>query len=219
MYIETIKKILLAFEQSSTTIQYDKIYLYNDGPKKRKQITVSFGITEYGNLKKLVQSYCDSKGKFSSDFLKYIDKIGKEPLADNQEFISLLKRSAGDNVMKQCQEAAFDDMYINPALKWCEKSKILLPLSKLVIADSFLHSGSILSSLRNKFAEKLPSLGGDEKNWINSYCIVRRDWLENHSLKILNKTVYRPDMFISLIEEGDWNLSKKNYTANGVNIA
>ena len=52
-----IKKILLAFEQSSSTIKYDKVYVYEDGPNDIKQITVSFGVTEYGNLKKLIKSY------------------------------------------------------------------------------------------------------------------------------------------------------------------
>ena len=52
-----IKKILLAFEQSSTNIKYDKIYTFEDGPNDIKQITVSFGVTEYGNLKKMIKDY------------------------------------------------------------------------------------------------------------------------------------------------------------------
>jgi len=50
--ISLIKKVLVSFEQSSTSIKYDKLYFWNDGPNKIKQITVSFGITEWGNLKK-----------------------------------------------------------------------------------------------------------------------------------------------------------------------
>ena len=128
-------------------------------------------------------------------------------------------REAGDDVvMQMCQESAFDEMYINPAMRWCDRSKLTLPLSQLVIADSFLQSGSILATLRNKFPEKLPSLGGNEKRWIESYCIVRKDWLGTHSRKILNKTVYRPNFMLECIEADDWSLDRAAYNANGLKV-
>lgn len=213
-----IKKILLAFEQSTTSIQYGKIYTWNDGPGNTKQITLSFGITETGNLKTLVKTYCDKAGKFAAELAPYVARIGGKSLVDDAKFIDLLKQAGTDPVMQLCQEQAFDDMYINPAMRWCDKSKILLPLSRLVVADSFLQSGSILTSLRNKFPEKLPSLGGNEKKWIESYCIVRKDWLANHSRKILNKTVYRPNFMLDCIEKGDWMLERAEYRANGVKV-
>lgn len=213
-----IKQILLAFEQSSTSIKYDKIYVMKDGPKNIEQITVSFGVTEFGNLKTLMKSYVDAKGKFASDFTKYMNQVGKTPLAGDTKFIELLKAAGKDPVMQQCQEAAYESMYIAPAMKWCEKNKFNLNLSKLVIADSFLQSGSILMSIRNKFAENLPLVGGNEKKWIESYCIVRKDWLATHSKKILNKTIYRMNMMLDLIEREDWNLSAPRYVANGVKI-
>lgn len=217
-YISLIKKVLLVFEQSSTTIKYDKVYLWNDGPNKCKQITLSFGTTEYGNLKELVNTYCLMRGRLSSELSKFVSDIGSKPLADNTKFIELLKQAGSDPVMQMVQDRAFDDMYIQPAMRWCDKSKLVLPLSRLVAADSYLHSGSILMSLRNKFPEKLPSLGGNEKKWVESYCIVRRDWLATHTRKILNNTVYRMDFMQDLIEKNDWNLDKGNYVANGVKI-
>ena len=217
-YVNLIKKVLLAFEQSSTTIQYDKIYIYKDGPDNCRQITVSFGATEYGNLKDLIKSYCFKGGRYTSEFTKYVADIGKRPLVDDEGFKGLLKLAATDPIMQICQDQAYNDMYIDPAMKWCDKSKLMLPLSRLVVADSFLQSGSILMSLRNKFAEKLPSLGGDEKKWIESYCIVRKDWLATHTRKILNNTVYRMDFMQECIEAGDWNLSRDRYVANDVTI-
>ena len=210
---------MLAFEQSTTTIAYDKVYVMNDGPDDCKQITLSFGLTEYGNLKTLVKSYIFKNGKYGADLTPYVSKIGTEPLANNSSFIDLLKKAGSDPLMKECQEEAYGDMYITPAMKWCEKSKLTLPLSKLVIADSFLQSGSILMSLRNKFSETLPSVGGDEKKWINAYCIVRRDWLANHSRKILNNTTYRMNFMQHCIEDNDWDLSADRYVANDVIIA
>jgi chitosanase len=214
-----IKKILLAFEQSSTSIKYDAIYKYDDGPNDKKQITVSFGITEYGNLKSLVKSYCFKNGRHSSEFTPYIPKIGVESLVEDTKFLQLLKESsANDPVMQMCQEESYDSMYINPDYAFCEKNKLELPLSKLVICDSYLHSGSILSSLRNSFSESVPVNGGNEKVWVESYCKARRSWLANHSRKILNKTVYRMDFMIDRIEKGDWELTQSPFNANGVKI-
>lgn len=213
-----IKKILLAFEQSSTSIKYDAIYKYNDGPDDKKQITLSFGITEYGNLKTLIKNYCFRNGKHTQEFTPYISKIGSEALVNDSNFLSILKESCSEDIMKECQEQAYDDMYINPALAFCDKNKLVLPLSKLVICDSYLHSGSILTSLRNSFSESVPANGGDEKVWIESYCEARRNWLANHSRIILHSTVYRMDFMLDRIKKGDWELTQSPFIANEVKI-
>lgn len=214
-----IKKILLAFEQSSTTIRYGDVYVYRDGPGDKKQVTLSFGITEYGNLKKFLQKYCSYNTTFSNLLKPYIDDIGVKPLADNEDFKLRLKEAGKDPTMKLCQDQAYDEMYINPAFVWCNSNNLTLPLSFLVICDSFLQSGSILSLLRNKFPEKLPISGGDEKTWIKSYCTVRRDWLANHSRKILNNTVYRMDFMLQRIAKNDWSLAQAPYNANGTTVS
>ena len=213
-----IKKILLAIEQSSTTIKYDAIYKYNDGPNDKKQITVSFGITEYGNLKTLIKNYCFKNGKLTQELTPYVSKIGTEALVEDTHFLSLLKESCADDIMKECQEQAYDDMYITPAYNFCDKNKLELPLSKLVICDSYLQSGSILSSLRNSFSESVPVNGGDEKVWIESYCKVRKKWLANHSRVILHNTVYRMDFMLDRIQKGDWELTQSPFVANDVKI-
>ena len=116
--------------------------------------------------------------------------------------------------MQFTQEQAFDNKYISPAYQWCEKNKFVLPLSKLVIADSYLHSGSILTSIRNMF----PATIDNEKLWIEQYCKARKSWLANHSRKVLHNTVYRMNFMLNLIEKGDWELNKFPYNANGVRI-
>lgn len=213
-----IKKVLLAFEQSATSIQYAKVYRFNDGPGNIKQITLSFGATEYGNLKTIVQRYVAKGGRVADRLKPYVEKIGKTPLADDERFVKLLQEAGDDVAMQLIQDAAYEEMYVQPAMRWCEKNKLILPLSRLVVADSFLQSGSILASLRNKFSAKIPSVGGDERKWTESYCIVRRDWLASHTRKILNKTTYRMDFMLKCVEAGDWNLAQPEYRANGVKI-
>lgn len=215
---ELIKKILLAFEQSSTSIKYSKIYEWNDGPNKIKQITLSFGVTEYGNLKKLIKNYCLNGGMLSEQFLPYVDKIGTTSLVSDDSFKRSLVLAGADPVMQKLQEDAFDNMYIEPAFKFCSTNDIVTELGKLVICDSYLHSGSILSLLRNRFTELIPSKGGNEKKWIESYCKVRREWLKNHSNKILNKTIYRMDFMLDRIKKRDWELTQSPFNANGVII-
>jgi len=213
-----IKKVLLAFEQSSTSIKYDKIYLYDDGPNDIKQITVSFGITEWGNLKQLINSYIKLNGNLTEKFKPYLSQIMVKSLVTDKAFIDLLKESGKDPVMQMCQERIFDEKYIDPAYNFCLTNKLETPLSKLVIADSYLHSGSILSFLRNKFSEKVPVNGGNEKAWTESYCKARREWLSNHTREVLRKTIYRMNFMLDRITDNDWDLSKGSYNANGVTV-
>lgn len=215
---EFIKQVLVSFEQSRSTIQYDKIYIYRDGPDRCRQITVSFGITEYGNLKTLVEDYCEGGGKYAEQLKEYIPKIGKTPLVNDEDFIQLLKDAGEDPKMQNLQEHEFDKLYINPALTWCDNKHIVLPLSKLVVADSYLHSGSMLKTIRNQFSEVTPVDGGDERAWITAYCKARKQWLANNINSDLHNTVYRMNFMLDLINKGDWNLTQSKYVANDVVI-
>lgn len=215
---QLIKKILLAFEQSSTSIQCDKLYEYEDGPNDIKQLTLSFGITEYGNLKTLVKSYCFKNGQYAKDLVPYVADIGTKSLVSDSHFKQLLVSAGQDPIMHQCQEEAYDSMYIDPAYAFCAKNQLSLNLSKLVICDSFLHSGSILMSLRRQFSAKMPINGGDEKMWVEMYCRTRRKWLANNTRRALRNTVYRMDFMLDRIEKGDWNLVQSPFIANDVKI-
>jgi len=108
-------------------------------------------------------------------------------------------------------------MYITPAHNWCNTNNLTLPLSRLVISDSFLQSGSILTTIRNMFSETLPPTG-DERAWIKAYCTARKEWLANHSRKALHSTVYRMNFMLKCIEKNDWNLLDNIYVANDVKI-
>jgi chitosanase len=214
-----IQRILNYIESGSQNGNYAAISLYKDGPNQIKQIT--FGksqTTEWGNLNKLISLYVEKDGKFADELKPYLQKIGKVSLVGDANLLSLLKGSGLDPIMQESQDEFFDEHYWKPAVKWFESNKFTLPLSMLVIYDSFIHSGSILTFLRNKFSASIPSKGGDEKEWITSYLNVRHEWLKNHSNPILRKTIYRTRDMLAAVEKENWDLEQVYY-CNGENIA
>ena len=70
--------------------------------------------------------------------------------------------------MQRIQDDFFDKRYFQPAMQWADTNEFTLPLSALVIYDSFIHSGSILDFLRKRFPEVPPAKGGNEKTWIQT---------------------------------------------------
>jgi chitosanase len=213
--------VLNVFETGSIGGNYSALSIFDDGPHRERQVTYGRSqTTEYGNLGKLVKMYINSKGMFSGQLAKFVDKIGVEPLVDNDEFKKLLKDAGKqDPVMRQVQDVFFDQVYLQPALKWATDQEFFLPLSALVIYDSYIHSGGILSFLRKRFPEHVPSNGGPEKEWIKAYVAARHNWLANHSNPDLRKTIYRTKCFTKEIERDNWDLSKLPIDANGVEVS
>jgi len=103
-------------------------------------------------------------------------------------------------------------------LKWARENGLVLPLSVLVIADSFLHSGSVPVFLTKRFPEKRPANGGEERAWTNAYLSTRRKWLATHSNKLLRVTVYRADCFLREIGRGNWELTQSPVVMHGTQV-
>jgi chitosanase len=213
-----IQKIVNVFESGTPDGDYGCISLYEDGPNGIKQVTYGKSqTTEWGNLSQLVKLYINNNGKFSDQLIKYSDTIGRTSLVNDKNFISILKEASKDPIMRESQDSFFDTHYWEPAKKWFDKNGFKSNLAMLVIYDSFIHSGSILKFLRERFTEKVPVNGGDEKAWIEQYCQTRLSWLNNHSNPILRKTNYRVVDFIRAMEKNDWDLSQE-FLANGTKI-
>jgi chitosanase len=217
-----IKNIITIFETGSNKPAYDALAVYADGKKDEKgnptrQITYGFWqTTEQGNLRDLLMRYIEEKGQLAEAFQPYISKIWTQPLADDETFKNLLRQAGKeDPKMGEVQEAFFDARYYEAAYRFFTENGFSLPLSLLVILDSYTHSGSVLQALRNRFEEKTPSAGGDEKAWVNAYVRARYAWLSNHQNTILQKTAYRPQTFLKLIEQNEWLLEKPVWV-NGI---
>lgn len=214
-----IQRIVNVFESGKPEGDYGCISLYEDGPNGIKQITYGKSqTTEWGNLASLIKLYIAHEGEFAENFEPYVNNIGFKSFVSDKDFINLLKRASEDPIMRKTQDEFFDVHYWGPALNWFNKNEFKLNLSMLVIYDSFIHSGSILKFLRNKFDEKVPVNGGDEKKWIFEYVKARHQWLKNHSVKILTKTAYRTANFLTAIDSENWDLSRE-FEANGTKIS
>lgn len=211
-----IQSIINVFETGSIKGDYKNVSIYNDGPDGAKQVTYGKSqTTEYGNLKDLIKMYVENKGVKAAELTPYISKIGSTPLWTDKTFISLIKEAGVDPIMISTQDVFFDKHYWNPAIKWCADNEFTLPLAGLVIYDSYIHSGSILPFLRNKFAAKTPANGGTQQEWIFEYLTARKEWLRTHSNIILRKTVYRVNNMLDVVTKKDWTLDQP-FNANGL---
>ena len=218
---QLLERIINVFETGSIKGDYSNISIFHDGPGKIRQITYGRAqTTEYGNLKRLVKEYAAAHGALSHELGQFTARVGTTALTDDAVFKDLLKRAGReDAVMRKVQDQFFDAVYFTPAMNWADEQGFKKPLSALVIYDSFIHSGGILKDLRNKFAEKPPSAGGNEKAWITAYVDARHHWLENHSNPELHPTVYRTKCFKREIQRNNWDLSLLPINANGTNVS
>jgi chitosanase len=218
-----IRSILSVAETGKPEWDPSAVYIYDDDNRfspPRKQLTLSIGFTESGNLKKVLERYC-SEGGLEQPIRKFLPDLGdrnKETLSGNKTFIKLLKSAGTEPLMQRIQREEFDRMYLGPAFEWGKTYGFTLNLSMLTIADSYLHSGSMLGFLMAKFPEKKPVAGGDEKTWITEYLNARKNWLANHSNRILTGTVYRANCYLIEVAKGNWDLLTP-VVMNGVSVA
>ena len=220
-----IQQIVNAFETGSAQGNYSglvKYEDYTDPVTKTRSVQVTYGrsqTTEFGNLKALIQDYVNANGLYAAQLQPYVNRIGTKPsLASDAAFCqALIDAGKKDPIMRTCQDAFFDRVYYQPASNWFANNGFTMPLSLLVIYDSYVHSGGILPFLRKKFLTAVPAAGGNEKEWINNYVEVRQNWLANHSNPVLRKTVYRTHCFQEQMIRNNRDLSQP-VVANGVSI-
>lgn len=211
-----IESVVNVFETGSVQGHYNalvKLKDYKHPVSGELMVQVTYGrsqTTEFGHLRALVQDYVDRQGLYSTDFASYVNRIGKMPSLATDDFFCKRLQLAGkeDPIMKKCQDDFFDGKYYQPAHNWFSQREFTLPLSLLVIYDSFIHSGGMLQFLRKRFPEVVPAAGGEERKWITQYVNVRHQWLANHSNPLLRNTIYRTNCFLTQIEHSNWDLSQ-----------
>ena len=220
-YVAFIRRILSVAETDTAKWNPAAVYVYNDGTGGRKQCTLSIGFTaDGGNLTKVLERYVEADGGYGPEFASWIALLKAGNPGTDSDFIKLLKEAGSkDPLMMTVQEEMFDKLYLGPAFHWASRYGFGLPLSYLVIADSFLHSGSMLDFLMNRFPEKKPCDGGREQPWITAYTKERKQWLANHTNKILNGTVYRCNCYLVQIDKDNWDLEQTPVDMHGTLVS
>ncbi|MCH8178352.1 MAG: chitosanase [Proteobacteria bacterium] len=215
-----IERIINTVESGTPDGNHGAISIYADGPHDIRQITYGRAqTTEYGNLRKLVKMYVAAGGTRSEALAPYADQVGSVALTEDATFKNLL-RDAGRNdpVMHRIQDQFFEQVYFHPAMRWADDNGFTLPLSALVIYDSYIHSGSILWLLRQRFAESPPAAGGEERTWVSEYVRVRHDWLAHHPRPAVRASTYRTQALQAQIAAGNWDLSQVPVRVNGSDV-
>jgi chitosanase len=170
-----------------------------------------------GSLDLVVKRYIAKGGKFATE-LKACEPLlasnastkenPKGPwTAPVANLVNLLKQAGADPVMHAAQDEVFDEQYFTPALNHAASVGAVHPLTVLVIYDTCIHSGpGGVTMIRNKFAAKSPANGGDEKEWVKAYINARRAWLLANANPLVQKTVYRMDALMELVNANNWEL-------------
>lgn len=213
---KSIDCILSIFETGKvpTPDSYQTVAVLKDGAG------ISYGkhqsTDKGGSLDKIVELYIDLNGVYSEPLKSFLPK-----LLDNEtskvdpenipswmkNLIEILKKAGADPIMQKAQDEIFDSFYWNPAVTHAVNIGLKTALGYLVVYDTCIHSGSGgVPMIRAKFPEPPPSKGGDEKSWVIAYIKARRNWLLNHRNPIVQKTVYRQDAMLKIIEEDNWDL-------------
>ena len=162
-----------------------------------------------GNLFLLIQDYCQrNNGKFSADFRPYLPKLEACDASLDRDLTlrSLLQDAGDDPVMQEVQDAFFDRVYWDPAMRSADALGVQSALGAAIVYDSTVHGSwaRVRDMTRQKFGE-LEDIG--ENVWMGHYVDTRREWLANYPNPLLHKTVYRMDALKQLIQSGNWKLN------------
>jgi chitosanase len=204
---KTAESIVNLFETDEVLGDYSKVTLIAGDTGHltfgRSQTTLGSG-----NLYELVRRYCDNGGaRFGARLAPWLPRLeaSDRDLDDDLKLQNLLRASADDPVMRDSQDAFFDEFYWQPAASAAEREGITSALGVAVVYDSHVQGSWLRMRTRtNAEVGKLTAAG--EQQWLQAYVATRRAWLASNTNKALRPTVYRMDAFRRLMDQGYWDL-------------
>jgi chitosanase len=181
-----------------------------------------------GSLDKIVKKYIAEGGTHASQLQPYVEKLAQNGTANTtmatapqwaKDLVNLLKEAGKDPKMHAAQDSIFDEGYWNPAVNIAAEIGLKTGLGHAVVYDTCIHSGpGGVAMIRNRFPQKSPANGGDEKEWVKAYVAARKVWLLGNSNPLVQRTIYRMETFEKLMFEGCWDL-KRPLVVRGVKIS
>lgn len=161
-----------------------------------------------GGLGALVARYRTAPGaRFAALVEPYVAKLAARDRALDQDLVlgNALRVAADDPVMRDVQDAFFDEAFWHPALRAAARLGLVEALSIAVVYDGFVHGS--FATIARRTVERRGAVGGvGERDWIRGYLSLRRDWLAGHRRRDLRATVYRMDAFRALADHALWAL-------------
>lgn len=205
--VATAQAIINLFETGEVLGNYSQVTLlaHDTGHLTYGRSQTTLGS---GNLSSLLQRYCANPGaRFSERLKPFLARFSAKDLSlDHDTYLhNILRASADDRVMRETQDAFFNEVYWQPAQRAARQTGIATPLGVAVVYDSHVHgSWRLIRDRTNEHSGSVSELG--EQAWISAYVTRRRQWLASHSRPDLRRTVYRMDAFRRLIEQEFWGL-------------
>lgn len=225
-----IDRWLSAVETGKPDGDYGNVTVLHDNPSGGPQLTYGkHQTTESGrNLQKMVREYLGRDSSYligpERDKLSFFIAAPTYSLVRDSTLKAVLQKAGGDPAMQDVQNEFFLEHYMKPARQWAVSNGFKLPLSMLVIYDSFIQSGSVPWWLRRRFREVPPSQGGDEKKWVSQYVDVRHQWLKywgdgvSRKSRAIRNSSYRTDALNIETDRGNWDLSMLPMRVNGITV-
>ncbi|MDB5956043.1 peptidoglycan-binding protein [Ramlibacter sp.] len=203
---QAAKAIVNLFETGSVRGDYGAVTLL---PGDTGRLTFGRAQTTLGsgNLHLLAQRYCGTVGaRFAGRLRAWLPALaGRSSGADEDPKLhNLLRATADDPLMRDVQDAFFDELYWDPAVRAASRLGIRTPLGIAVVYDSWVHGAWPLLRDRTQAAGALAQVG--EHEWVQRYLRLRGEWLATHPNALLRATVYRMDALQRLIEQDAWAL-------------
>ncbi|MEA5417775.1 peptidoglycan-binding protein [Spirulina sp. CCNP1310] len=204
---QAAKAIVNAFETGTLQGDYGNVTFLPTDPGGltygRSQTTLNSG-----NLALLITAYVKAPGALYADELRpYLGRFDAQDQSLNRDSTlrRILQDAGSDPVMQTTQDEFFDRVYWEPTVTSANYIGIKTALGMAVVYDGRIHGSWHL--IRDRTIQnhgKLSAIG--EQKWVAQYVATRRNWLANHSIELLRRTVYRMDTFNQLIAEGNWDL-------------
>lgn len=144
--------------------------------------------------------------------------------AERSQFRAALKKACKDPAMQRAQEAHFKQNYFDPALQKANKYGVTSPLGKSMYYDMEIQGSALVDGFSKRALEKWSDSqdlsppatackpqdlkGPSEKEFLYLVNAERRTTMQNSSNDLYKATIYRPDSFDRLLDQGNMNMDK-----------
>jgi chitosanase len=209
------------FENGSFDFAYGYVESLGDG----RGITAGrAGFTSAtGDLLKVVKDYTAEKSDNAlAKFMPRLWEIFRER-SDSEEGLEGLpqawRTASKDPDFRRVQDEVVDELYYQPSVQYSNQLGLCTALARAAVYDTIIQHGEgndpdglpAILERTQEAVEGTPAIGIDEKLWLDTFLSQRRKTLahaHNESTReVWSKSVGRCDVFRSLAEQGNYNLS------------